>query len=118
MKHTRLNTRGLNELEEMLRQVAENHFGGQDCAKNCVEVNILRAKVNNAFMIIGILLGSLLSLNGVIFMKINTMDTTLTSKISQLEASEAGLVKRIDQHRTELSTIESWHVAPNQDKHK
>lgn len=97
-------------MEERLRKIAENHFEGPDCAKNCVEVNILRAKLNNAFMITSILLGSLLSLNGVIFLQVYQMDKTVSSRITSIEATEQGLKQRIDQHRAELTTIENWHL--------
>ncbi len=97
-------------MEEKLRRLAEDHFGDKDCAKNCVEVNILRAKLNNAFMITSILLGSLLSLNGVIFLQVYSMDKTISSKIANIEGTEAGLKQRIDQHRQELTTIENWHL--------
>ncbi len=97
-------------MEDKLRRVAENHFDTQDCAKNCVEVNILRAKLNNAFMITSILLGSLLSLNGVIFLQVYNMDKTISSRITNVEATEVGIKQRLDQHRLELTTIEGWHL--------
>lgn len=99
-------------MEEAIHRVVDTHFSQRDCARDCVEVNMLRAKVNNAFMIISILLGSLLSLNGVIFLQVYSLDKSLTSKVASIETMDAGIKQRLDQHRQELTTIEGWHLNP------